>query len=62
VNAASLALMAVVSARLGADALASPASVAIAGVAAVLLLRFRVSSAWLVAGGAAAGWLLAALR
>ncbi len=61
VNAASLALMAVVTARLGADALARPASVAIAGASAVLLFRFRVSSAWLVAGGAAAGWLLAAL-
>ena len=62
VNAASLALMAVVTVRLGADALARPASIAIGVVAAVLLLRFRVSSAWLVAGGAAAGWLLAGLR
>ncbi len=52
--------MAVVTVRLGADALARPASIAIGAV--VLLLRFRVSSAWLVVGSAAAGWLLAGLR
>jgi chromate transporter len=61
VNAASLALMAVVTFRLGADALRSPASLALAA-AALILLRLRVSSAWLVLGGAAAGGLLAALR
>jgi chromate transporter len=62
VNAASLALMAVVTFQLGQDALARPASFAIAAVAAVLLLRFRVGSAWLVAGGAAAGWVSILLR
>ncbi len=62
VNAASLALMAVVTVRLGTDALTRPTSIAIAAVAAVLLLRFRISSAWLIVGAAAAGWLLAALR
>jgi chromate transporter len=61
VNAASLALMAVVTARLGADALGSPASFALAAAAAVLL-RLRVSSAWLVLGGAAAGGIAAAIR
>jgi chromate transporter len=61
VNAASLALMAVVTVRLGADALGSPASFALAA-AALVLLRLRVSSAWLVLGGAAAGGLAAALR
>jgi chromate transporter len=61
VNAASLALMAVVTVRLGADALGSPASFVLAA-AALVLLRLRVSSAWLVLGGAAAGGLLAALR
>jgi chromate transporter len=62
VNAASLALMAVVTLQLGRDALASPSAVAIAAVTAVLLLRFRVNSAWLVAGGAAAGWMSAVAR
>ena len=61
VNAASLALMAVVTVQLGRDALARPTSIAIAVVSAVLLLRFRVNSAWLVLGGAAAGWVLAAV-
>jgi len=59
VNAASLALMAVVTIQLGRDALARPASIAIAIAAAVLLLRFRVNSAWLVAGGAVVGLALA---
>jgi chromate transporter len=61
VNAASLALMAVVTFRLGADALAGPTSIALAA-AALILLRLRVGSAWLVLGGAAVGGLLAALR
>jgi chromate transporter len=62
VNAASLALMAVVTLQLGRDALATPPAFAIAAVAAVLLFRFRVNSAWLVAGGAAVGWIAAAVR
>jgi chromate transporter len=61
VNAASLALMAVVTAQLARDALTSFLSVGIGAVAAVLLLR-RVSSAWLVAGGAAVGWIGAIVR
>ncbi len=62
VNAASLALMAVVTSQLGRDALTSVLSVVIGAVAAVLLLRFRVSSAWLVAGAAAVGWVSAIAR
>jgi chromate transporter len=61
VNAASLALMAVVTAQLARDALTSFLSVGIGAVAAVLLLR-RVSSARLVAGGAAVGWIGAIVR
>jgi chromate transporter len=57
VNAASLALMAVVTLQLGRDALSSVTALAIGAVAAVLLWRSRVNSAWLVAGGAAVGWL-----
>jgi chromate transporter len=57
VNVASLALMAVVTARLGRAALVDPLTVALAAVSALLLVRWRVNSAWLVLGGAAAGLL-----
>ncbi len=57
VNVASLALMAVVAAQLGRAALVDPLTVALAVASAVLLVRRRVNSAWLVAGGAAIGLL-----
>jgi chromate transporter len=57
VNVASLALMAAVTARLAGAALVDPLTIALAAVAALLLLRWRVNSAWLVAGGALAGFL-----
>ncbi|AFE08347.1 chromate transporter [Corallococcus coralloides DSM 2259] len=59
VNAASLALMAVVTWQLGRAALVDGWTVALAVLGAVLLLRWRVNSAWLVLGGAAAGLLRA---
>ncbi|WP_244221718.1 chromate efflux transporter [Corallococcus exercitus] len=59
VNAASLALMAVVTWQLGRAALVDGWTVALAVAGAALLLRWRVNSAWLVLGGAAAGLLLA---
>jgi len=55
VNVASLALMAVVTWQLGRAALVDSLAVALAAVSAVLLLRFRVNSAWLVLGGALVG-------
>jgi chromate transporter len=55
VNAASLALMAVVSVELGRAALIDGPTVALALVSAALLIRYRVNPAWLVLGGAAAG-------
>jgi len=55
VNAASLALMAVVTVQLGAAALVDVPTVVLALVSAVLLVRFRVNSAWLVLGGAGVG-------
>jgi chromate transporter len=55
VNAASFALMAVVTWQLGAAALVDWLTVVMAAVAVVVLLRFRVNSAWLVLGGAAVG-------
>ena len=55
VNVASLALMAVVTAQLGRAALVDPLTVGLAALSALLLLRWRVNSAWLVLGGAVIG-------
>ena len=59
VNAAAVALMAAVTVELAADTLVSWPAVAIAALAAVAALRFKVNAVWLVLGGAVAGWLLA---
>ncbi len=58
VNAASLALMAVVSFRLGAAAVVDVPTALLAAVSALLLLRWKVNTTWLIAGGALAGWAL----
>jgi chromate transporter len=55
VNAAALALMAVVTVQLGDAALVDWLTVALAATSAVLLLRYRVNPTWLILGGAAAG-------
>jgi chromate transporter len=52
---ASLALMAIVSVQLGHAALVDPWTIGIAAVSAVALIRFRISSVWLVLGGAVVG-------
>jgi chromate transporter len=57
VNVASLALMATVTWQLGNAALVDMWTVGIALVSAVLLVHYRVNSAWLVLGGAAVGLL-----
>ena len=57
VNAASLGLMAAVTWQLGMSSLTDPASVMIALLAGLLLIRFRTSSTWLIAGGALIGFL-----
>ncbi len=55
-NAASLALMAAVTLPLAGDALARPRlGVPLFAASLLLLVRWRVNSAWLVLGGAAAG-------
>jgi chromate transporter len=56
VNVASLALMAVVTFHLGAAALVDWGTILLALLSAVLLLRYRINSAWLVLGGAVIGW------
>ena len=55
VNTASLALMAVVSYQLARASLVDAITVCLAIASAILLLRFRTNSAWLVLGGAVAG-------
>jgi chromate transporter len=55
VNVASLALMAVVSYQLGRSAIVDWLTLALAVASAVLLVRFRTNSAWLVLGGAIIG-------
>ncbi len=57
-NAASLALMAVVTFQLGRSALIDWPTLAISLVAALFLVRFRVNSAWLVLAGAMIGLLV----
>jgi chromate transporter len=58
VNVASLALMAVVTWQLGRAAMVDGVTVLLALVSALLLVRFRINSAWLVAGGALIGLLV----
>lgn len=58
VNAAALALMLVVTYELGRAALVDLQTIILAVVSAVILLCFRVNSAWLVLGGAVIGLLL----
>jgi chromate transporter len=55
VNVASLALMAVVSYQLGRSAIIDWLTIVLAITSAVLLLRFKTNSAWLVLGGAVFG-------
>jgi len=57
-NAASLALMGVVTWILGRASVIDLPSAFLALVSAFLLFKSRLNSAWLVLGGAAAGWAL----
>ncbi len=58
VVAASLGLMAAVAVNLGRTGIHSLPQTAILVAALVVLLRWRINSAWLVLAGAVAGWLL----
>jgi len=55
VNVASLALMAVVTVQLGRAAIIDVPTAALAAVSAIVLIRFRVNSAWLVLAGGILG-------
>ncbi len=61
VNIASLSLMAVVTFQLGQSSLVDLPTILIAVIALGLLLRFKVNSTWLIAGGALAGWIYSSL-
>jgi chromate transporter len=62
VNAAAVALMAFVGWQFARETLLSATTIGMAVIAAVLVMRFRVNSAWLILGGAAAGLALKLLR
>jgi chromate transporter len=62
VNAASLALMAVVTWQLARAAVVDAWTLALAAASSLLLFRWRVGSTWLVLGGALAGLLLELAR
>lgn len=57
VNAAALGLMAAVTCNLGKAAFVDVPTIAVAAVASVLLLRYKVNSTWLVLAGAGAGFI-----
>ncbi len=57
VNVASLALMAVVTWQLGTSALVDGLTIALTVIAATLLIRWKINSAWVVLGGAGVGLL-----
>jgi len=58
VNAAAVALMAFVGIQFARQVVTTPLSVAIGAVAAALVFRYRVNSAWVVLGGALSGLVL----
>jgi chromate transporter len=58
VNAAAIALMAVVAIALGRATLIDPITWAIALVSAALLIRFKVNATWIIVSGSALGILL----
>jgi chromate transporter len=60
VNAASVALLASVTWQLARSAIIDPVTALVAGAGALLLLRFRLNSAWLVVGGGCVGMLVRA--
>jgi len=55
VNAAAVALMALVGFQFARETVATPLAVVIVAVSAVLAFRFHVNSAWLILGGAVCG-------
>jgi chromate transporter len=61
-NAAAVGLMIAVAWQLGTTSIVDVLTLALALIAAVLLIRFRINSAWLVLGGGAVGLTTSLLR
>jgi chromate transporter len=55
VNATSLGLMASVLVQLGRSSLTDPVTILIGLISAILLIRYRVNSTWLILGGGLIG-------
>ncbi len=55
INAVSLGLMAAVLVQLGRSSLTNPVTILIGLISAILLIRFRVNSTWLILGGGVIG-------
>ncbi len=62
VNASSLGLMAAVTVQLASSSLTDLFTVLIAGISLVLLLRYKINTTWLIAGGAIAGFAISFFR
>ena len=62
VNASALGLMAAVTVQLGISSLIDLFTLVIAIISLILLLRYKVNSTWLIAGGAIAGLLFSFIR
>lgn len=62
VNASALGLMAAVTVQLAASSLTDPFPIIIAILSLWLLLRYKINSTWLIAGGAISGFLLSFVR
>jgi chromate transporter len=62
VNASALGLMAAVTVQLGVSSLIDFFTIIIALISLILLLRYKINSTWLIAGGAIAGLLLSFIR
>jgi len=62
VNAAALGLMAAVTIQLGISSLTDFFTILIAMISLILLLRYKVNSTWLIAGGAIAGFVFSFIR
>ena len=62
VNAGAVALMGAVLLELGRATVTGPVGAGIAVMSLGLLVRFRINATWLIAGGAAVGWLAHGVR
>jgi chromate transporter len=62
VNASALGLMAAVTVQLGASSLIDLYTIVIAVLSWVLLLRYKINSTWLIAGGAVAGFVFSLIH